>query len=52
MNCVIELFENKDFNAILMMINRLTKMHHYIFCTATKKHINAEEITRLLINQI
>jgi hypothetical protein len=49
---VIELFENKDFNAILMMINRLTKMHHYISCTATEKSTSAEETARLLINQI
>jgi hypothetical protein len=52
MNFVIELFENENFNAILMMINRLTKMHHYISCITTKKSINAEKITRLLINQV
>jgi hypothetical protein len=50
MNFVIKLSKSKDFNAILMIINRLTKMHHYISCTTTKKDINAEEIARLLIN--
>jgi hypothetical protein len=51
-NFVIELFENKDFNAILMIINRLTKMHHYISCIAAKKRINAKKIARLLINHV
>jgi hypothetical protein len=49
---VIELFENKEFNAILMIINRLMKMHHYISCTAAKKETNAEETARLLINHV
>jgi hypothetical protein len=52
MNFVIELFESKDFNAILMIIDRLTKMHHYISCTAAEKETNAEEIARLLINHV
>jgi hypothetical protein len=52
MNFVIELSENKKFNAILMMINRLTKIHHYIFCTTTEKDINAEKIVWLLINHV
>ncbi len=52
MNFVIELSENKDFNVILIIINRLTKMHHYIFCITTKKKINAKKIARLLINHV
>jgi hypothetical protein len=52
MNFVIELSENKEFNAILMMINRLTKMHHYISCTTTEEDTNAEKIIRLLINHV
>jgi hypothetical protein len=52
MNFVIELFENKKFNAILMIINRLTKMHHYISCTTTKEDINDEKIVQLLINHV
>jgi hypothetical protein len=35
-----------------MIIDRLTKMHHYIFYTTTKKNINAEKIARLLINHV
>ncbi len=52
MNFVIELSESKNFNAILMMINRLTKMHHYISCTTTEESINVEKTTRLLINYV
>jgi hypothetical protein len=52
MNFVIELLENKNFNAILMIVNRLTKMHHYIFCIAAKERINAKKIARLLINHV
>jgi hypothetical protein len=52
MNFVIELSESKKFNAILMIINRLTKMHHYISCTTTEEDTNAEKIVRLLINHV
>jgi phosphoketolase len=52
MNFVIELFESKDFNAILMIIDRLTKMHHYISCITTEKNTNAEKTARLLIDQV
>jgi hypothetical protein len=52
MNFVIELSENKSFNAILMIMNRLTKMHHYISCVTTEEETNVEEIIRLLIKHI
>jgi hypothetical protein len=52
MNFVTKLSESKRFNAILMIINRLTKMHHYISCTTTEEDINAEKIARLLINHV
>ncbi len=42
----------RKFNAILMIIDWLTKMHHYIFCITTKEDINAEKIVRLLINHV
>jgi hypothetical protein len=35
-----------------MMINRLTKMHHYISCTTTEEDTNAEKTIRLLINHV
>jgi hypothetical protein len=50
---VTELSKSKDeFNAILMIMNRLTKMHHYIFCIAEKEETTAEETARLLINHV
>jgi hypothetical protein len=53
MNFVIELSKSKkEFNVILMIIDRLTKMHHYIFCMTAKEDINIEEIVRLLINHV
>jgi hypothetical protein len=52
MNFVIELSNNKNFNVILIIVNRLTKMHHYISCTTTKEDINAKKTTLLLINYV
>jgi hypothetical protein len=51
MNFVIELSKIKnDFNAILMIINRLTKMHHYVSCAIEEEETFVEKTTRLLIN--
>jgi hypothetical protein len=52
MNFVIELFVNHEFNAILMIINKFTKMHHYISCTIIDENITAEKTTRLLIDHV
>jgi hypothetical protein len=52
MNFVIELSESKEFNAILMIIDRLTKMHHYISRMTTEQDTSAEKIARLLINHV
>jgi hypothetical protein len=52
MNFVIELSKSKKFNAILMIVNRLTKMHHYISCVAEKDETIAEKTARLLINYV
>ncbi len=53
MNFVIDLSKSKnEFNAILMIINRLTKMHHYISCVAEKNETTAEKTARLLINYV
>jgi hypothetical protein len=50
MNFVIELSKIKnDFNAILMIINRLIKMHYYVSCTAEENDISAEKTAKLLI---
>ncbi len=53
MNFVIELSKNKDeFNAILIIMNRLTKMHHYIFCITKKEKRTRKKTIRLLINRV
>ncbi len=53
MNFVIELSKTKnDFNAILMIINRLIKMHHYVLCTAEEDDTSAKETAKLLINNV
>jgi hypothetical protein len=52
MNFVIELSESKEFNAILMIMNRLIKMHHYVLCIAEEDDTFVEEMTRLLINHV
>jgi hypothetical protein len=53
MNFVIELSKIKnDFNAILMIINKLIKMHHYVFCTAEEDDTFAEKTTKLLIKHV
>jgi hypothetical protein len=53
MNFVIELSKSKnEFNVILMIINRLTKMHHYISCVAEKNETTVEETIRLLIDHV
>jgi hypothetical protein len=53
MNFVVELLKIKDdFNAILMIINQLTKMHHYVSCIIEEKSITIEKTTRLLINYV
>jgi predicted metal-dependent hydrolase len=53
MNFVIELSKIKnDFNAILMIIDRLIKMHHYVLCTAEENETSAEKTAKLLINHV
>jgi hypothetical protein len=42
----------KKFNAIFMIVNRLTKMHHYVSCVAEEDETTIEETTRLLINHV
>ena len=43
MNFITGLSENKGCNAILMIIDRLTKMRYYIVCKADNKRISAEQ---------
>jgi hypothetical protein len=52
MNFVIELLINYEFNAILMIINKFTKMHHYILYMIIDEDITAEKTTQLLIDHV
>jgi hypothetical protein len=52
MNFVIELLDSRDFNVILMMIDRLIKMHHYVFYIAEKNETFAKKTIKLLINHV
>lgn len=54
MNFVIELPSNeKDkHNAILMVVDRLIKMHHYIPCTAEEEGTSTEEKTHMLLKNV
>jgi hypothetical protein len=49
---VIELSDNKEYNAILMMINWLSKMHHYISCIIDENDTTAKKTTKLLIQHV
>jgi hypothetical protein len=49
---VIELFESRNYNAVFMIINRLSKMHHYISCTTNENETTIEETAKLLIQHV
>ncbi len=49
---VIELFDNRKYNAVLMIINRLSKMHHYISCIIDENDTTVEKTTKLLIQHV
>jgi hypothetical protein len=49
---VTELSDSRDYNAILMIVNKLSKMHHYIFCTTDENEITIEKIVKLLIQHV
>jgi hypothetical protein len=49
---VIELSDNKDYNAVFMIIDRLNKMHHYISCTTNENETTTEKTAKLLIQHV
>jgi hypothetical protein len=49
---VIELFDSREYNAILMIMNRLNKMHHYILCIIDENDTTVEKTTKLLIQHV
>ncbi len=49
---VVRLSDSKKYNAILMIVDRLSKMHHYILCTTNENEIIVEETAKLLIQHV
>ncbi len=49
---VIELSDSRDYNAVLMIINRLSKMHHYISCTTNENETTIEKTAKLFIQHV
>jgi IS30 family transposase len=49
MDFIIDLSNSKDFNSIFVMVDRLTKMAHFIPCN---KRVASEETTRLFMDNI
>jgi hypothetical protein len=49
---VIELFDNREYNAVFMIMNRLSKMHHYISCIIDENDTTVETTTKLLIQHV
>ena len=52
MDFVTGLPESKGHNAILMVVDRFSKMHHYIPCTTDEEGTTAEETARMLIKHV
>jgi hypothetical protein len=46
------LLESREYNVILMMIDRLSKMHHYISCITNENETTAKETAKLLIQHV
>ncbi len=49
---VTELFDSRNYNAILMIVDKLSKMHHYISCTTNENETTIEETAKLLIQHV
>ncbi len=49
---VTDLLNNREYNVIFMMIDRLSKMHHYISCITDENETTTKEIIKLLIQHV
>jgi len=49
LNFIIDLLKNDESNAILTVIDRLSKKHHYILCWSDDKETFAEQTVKLLL---
>ena len=52
MDFITELLESKGCNAILIIINQLTKIRHYIVCKISKEGTFIEQTVRMYIKYI
>jgi hypothetical protein len=48
----LSLSMNDLYNAILMIVYRLSKMHHYIFCFSEDDDTSAEKTTKMLLTHV
>jgi hypothetical protein len=49
---VTSLLDNKEYNVILMMIDWLNKIHHYISCITDENETTTKETAKLLIQHV
>jgi hypothetical protein len=49
---VTKLFDNRNYNAILMIVDRLSKMHHYISCTTDENETTIKKTVKLFIQHV
>jgi hypothetical protein len=49
---VTKLSDSRDYNAILIIVNKLSKMHHYISCTIDENEITIEKTIKRFIQHV
>ena len=49
MDFIVDLFSAKEYNVICIIINRLIKEQHYIFCQNDEQDFNTEKTVYIII---
>ena len=52
LNFVTDLSKNKSHNVILMIVDRFSKMRHYVACRAEEEGISTEKTVKLFIQNV
>ena len=52
MNFITNLFDSKDYNAILIVIDTLLKERYYILCLTSDEEISVKVIVNLLVKKM
>ena len=52
MNFITNLFDSEDHNAILIVIDTLSKKRHYILCSTSDEEISVEVTVNLLVRKM